>query len=501
MANDILNSLANLSNDEIFTSAKVVNIILDRIPEDFWKEKNKKILNPFMKTGIFLREIIVRFYDGLKSTIPNDKKRLEHILKNMVFGIPITNLTSLISRRTIYTSKDASNKFSLGENIFSNTHGNVYFTETKHLFKKSKCKICGISKKNYNDEFENYAYPFIHKNDDWKKVQKMTFDLIIGNPPYQLKDGEGGGGASAKPIYQLFVNEALKMNPDHLLMIIPSRWYGGGKGLDKFRKEMFDNNNIKELHDFENAKVLFPSIQLKGGVCFFYIEKHFSGKTKLFTYKTLNKYDEFTIDSINSKINDVETNMFIRNQFALKILNKVWKKKYPSLEKTISSRRPFGIQSNEIGYQKIKSNADLILVGRNNSRTFISINDKRLINTSEINKFKVAIPKAIGNAIMSDKVPNAIIIKPGEIVTETYLIKTFNIENEAKSFVSYLKTNIFRFLFNSLRYSHNTTKSSYRWIPELKWNCNYTDEILMKKFNISKKEFDEILCQLGEKNE
>ena len=213
MPNDVLNTLASLSADEVFTSAKVVNMMLDSLPNELWRNVNAKVLNPFCKTGIFLREIVLRFDEGLVDQIKDKKARVEHILKNMLYGLPITHLTSLISRRTVYTSIAANGEYSLGEDIFENEKGNILFTKTEHLKNKNgKCEICGIGEI-YDSEFENYAYPFIHKNIDYERIIDMKFDLIIGNPPYQLKDGAGGGGASAKPIYQHFVNEAFKDEP------------------------------------------------------------------------------------------------------------------------------------------------------------------------------------------------------------------------------------------------------------------------------------------------
>ena len=279
MKKDVLNSLASLSNDEVFTSSLVANKLLDSIPDYLWSKKEAKVLNPFMKTGIFMREMVVRFDKGLEDSIPDKNERIQHILKNIIYGLPITHLTSLISRRTIYTSREANSKFSIAKDSFVDDQGNIIFNRSKHVYKNSICSVCGIkrSSNTYDMEFENYAYPFIHEEKFVKEIKKMKFDLIIGNPPYQLKDGEGGGGASAKPIYQLFVDEAIKMNPDHLMMIIPSRWFGGGKGLDKFREEMLNRKDIVEIHDYINEKVLFPSISLKGGVNYFYIRKNHEG--------------------------------------------------------------------------------------------------------------------------------------------------------------------------------------------------------------------------------
>ena len=230
---DILTCISSLRSDEVFTPPKVVNNILDQLPNDIWKNEEIKFLDPVSKSGVFLREITKRLIIGLEKKIPNLEKRVNHILTNQVFGISISELTSLISRRSLYFSKTANHKLSIVS--FDNEEGNIKFFKFSHKWNKEngRCEYCGVNKNMYQREegYETYAFSFIHRKDP-NEFFKMNFDVIVGNPPYQMSDG-GGTGDSAKPIYNLFVEQAKKLKPTYLSMIIPSRWMKGGKGLDK----------------------------------------------------------------------------------------------------------------------------------------------------------------------------------------------------------------------------------------------------------------------------
>ncbi|WGU67706.1 Eco57I restriction-modification methylase domain-containing protein [Capnocytophaga canimorsus] len=270
---DVLTCLANLSNDEVFTPPDIANQMLDTLPQELFSNPDAKFLDPFSKSGVFLREIAKRLLKGLEPQISDLQERIDHIMHRQLYGIGITELTAYLSRRSLYCSTRANGKHSVTH--FENENGNIYFKELPHSWDKNgKCTYCGATQKEFGEDqregLSQHAYNFIHNDNPY---QDMQFDVIIGNPPYQMSDGGGGMGSSAKPIYHLFIQQAIKLNPHYLCMIVPSRWFAGGKGLDDFRDEMLKDKRIKEIHDYPMASEVFPGVEIKGGYKLFPLAK------------------------------------------------------------------------------------------------------------------------------------------------------------------------------------------------------------------------------------
>ena len=311
---DVLSCLANLSNDEVFTPPGLANQMLDMLPQELFQSPDTKFLDPCTKSGVFLREIAKRLIEGLAAQIPDLQERIDHIMHHQLYGIAITRLTSMMSRRSLYCSKDASGRYSISK--FEDEDGNIRYDDIKHTWVQGKCRYCGASQEVYDrdGDLESHAYEFIHTDNPNTIYNNMTFDVIIGNPPYQMEDG-GGRDSSAISLYHLFILQAKKLNPRYLTMIIPARWYSGGKGLDDFRDEMLNDDRIRIIHDFPETKDCFPGLNIRGGVCYFLWERDNRGDCKV-----INHIKDTTISS-NRPLLEKDCTVFIRYNQAISILS------------------------------------------------------------------------------------------------------------------------------------------------------------------------------------
>ena len=477
---DVLTCLANLSNDEVFTPPVLANGMLDLLPKELWQNKDAKFLDPVSKSGVFLREIAKRLMVGLEKQIPDKQKRIDHIFTNQLFGIAITELTSLLSRRSVYCSKAANGRYSIVEG-FKVVEGNIRFNRGEHSWVNRKCEYCGASQEFYSREevLENHAYEFIHTEDP-QEIFKMKFDVIIGNPPYQLNDG-GGMGTSATPIYQMFIQQAKKLNPRFLSMIVPSRWFSGGKGLDEFREEMLNDRRLKKVVDYFDSGECFPGVDISGGVCYFLWDRENAGDCEVVSIQNGNK------STMIRPLLEAGADSFIRFNEAIPIVRKT---RGESLEAIVSPRRPFSLRADV----PIKEAAF------DNSIKCYSYPKSGYIDKNEViknidwtKKYKVYIAKAYGER---GSFPYLVTAKPflGEkasVCSETYLVVgPFDSGAHAKNALMYLTTRFARFLVLLKKNTQNAAKGVYSFVPMQDFSEVWTDEKLYKKYKLTKKEID-----------
>ncbi len=491
---DVLTCLANLSNDEVFTPPTLVNSMLDLLPTELWSNPEARFLDPVSKSGVFLREMAKRLMVGLEAHFPDPQLRINHILKNQLFGIAITELTSLLSRRSVYCSKIANHpKYSLCTE-FTNEQGNIRYERMRHTFQNGKCKFCGASKAEYDrdDAAETYAYNFIHTDNPLEifKLKNMKFDVVVGNPPYQLNDG-GGTGSSAMPIYQKFVQQAKKLNPKYLIMIIPARWYAGGRGLDSFRNNMLTDNHLKEIHDFKNASDCFPGIRVGGGICYFLWVNSFNSNLVKVT-----EHAKGLITNVQTrKTLEPNVDVFIRDSIVNSIFSKIKVLSKSKMSSIVLSQKPFGLRTNFVDFDK---NGSVKLYTKKKSEGYAFINeDKVTKNLESIKEWKVvtsrstSVPEEDNGQVL--RVSQTFIAEPNSIVTESYVVVgSFKTELEATNCLGYLKTKFFRLLCQVTIVSPDISPRVFDLVPLQDFNESWNDQKLYIKYNLTTNEIDYI---------
>lgn len=472
---DVLSCLANLSSDEVFTPPQLANEILDHLPPELWQSKDTRFIDPFCKSGVFLREITKRLLVGLEKEIPDLQKRINHILQNQVFGIAITEMTALLSRRSAYCSKIANGKYSICD-AFADKDGNIRFRRVEHVWEKGRCAFCGASEEAYDrgGDLESHAYEFIHRKKP-EEIFNMKFDVVVGNPPYQLSDAGESTGSS--PIYHLFVEQAKKLNPRYLSMIIPARWFAGGKGLDEFRTMMLKDKRISRLVDYPIASDVFPGVKVIGGICYFLWERDYNGPCCVTT--RMNNVE----DTMERSLDQFDT--FVRFNKAIPILEKVLSKGCPPLSGQVSRQKPFGLRT----FARPTGKGDVTLYANNS----VGLIQKRAIPGGQemIGTWKVLTSMGYGEGGEARDYPRMIMGKPilaapPSACTETYLVVgAYESENEAGNLATYLRSRFLRFLVGLRKNTQHITQDRFAFVPSLPMTKKWTDEKLYAHFGIS----------------
>jgi site-specific DNA-methyltransferase (adenine-specific) len=531
---DVLMCIANLSNDEVFTPPEIANQMLDLIEEawadandgaNIWADKSVTYLDPFTKSGVFLREITSRLTDGLKDEIPDLHERVDHILTKQVFGIGITQLTSLIARRSVYCSKWANGKHSVATS-FGTQDGNVWFEPGEHEWvgatefietadkngkpvtkgTNGRCKYCGASQRTLDrgEGLETHAYAFIHTDNIKVRIAElfggdMQFDVIVGNPPFQLGDGGGGGGASATPIYNLFVERALSLEPRYAVMITPSRWFSGGKGLDDFRDRMLNDRHFMKLVDYPQLYDVFPGVKIRGGVSYWLWSRDHDGDCEVVTRVGSEVIGEPSLRRLDAY------DVLVRRNEAVRILDRVSSFRVDDQPESklgdhVSARKPFGL-TNQRGKPTTAGIKDPVLVYGNQMTSYM---ERSAITSNEgwIDQWKVLLVKAHGTSGRDDVtiLGEPVVAAPGTACTETYLvIGVCKSEAEARNLAAYMRTRFVRFLVSLRKITQNITRDSYRFVPDLPMDRVWTDEDLYERYGISADQIQFIQSLIAER--
>lgn len=504
---DVLSCIANLSNDEVFTPPEFANRMLDTLAEawadandgaDIWADSSVTFLDPCTKSGVFLREITKRLIKGLEAEFPDLQERADHILANQVFGIGITQLTALLARRSLYCSKHAAGEHSVAS-VFDDDDGNIWFDRVEHLWAGKKCRFCGASREaiDFGATKETHAYAFIHTDDISLRLNyifgsEMQFDVIIGNPPYQLSDG--GAGTSAVPIYQHFVDQAKALEPRFLSMVTPARWIAGGKGLSNFRESMLSDHRMRILVDYLNASDAFPGVDVAGGITYFLWDREHSGDCEV---TSIHKGK--AVGPVSRRLDEFD--VFVRRAEAVGILHKIWPSgpsSVPTMASMVSSRMAFGFATNDRGTtskRELKEPIELVSSATKvGYREWIERSAVRS-NANWIDEWKTTVGGAAPAGGRPDKegkyygLSSIRVLPPSAVCTESYPVAGhFTSEEEAENLAGYLRTKFVRFLVSLRAVTQHVTRGSFVFVPIQDFSETWSDQKLYKMYDLDPEE-------------
>ena len=504
---DVLTCIANLSNDKVFTPPDLANRMLDELAavwsathdgQDIWTSSDVRFLDPFTKSGVFLREIAVRLIHGLEAEIPKLSERVDHVLTKQVYGIATTHLTSLLARRSIYCSKWANGAHSVARS-FDTEAGNIWFERVEHTWDGNKCKYCPAEKATLDrgEDLETHAYAFIHTHDVKVRLAEifgddMQFDVIIGNPPYQL--GQSGGdaiGSFAMPVYQKFVDAAKALEPRFVTMVIPSRWFAGGRGLDTFRQQMLTDRRLRALVDFPDSRDVFAGVDIAGGISYFLWDSSWQGPCEVTTVVG-------GVASTPMNRNLDEYDILVRYNEAVSILHRVLAvpegQTFQSLASHVAPIQPFSIRTNFRGAESDEGMVAPVLLYQNGGSGWI---EREAIprNVDWVDQWKVFLSgTASEHGGQTDRsgtrrVFSRILLGgPGTACTETYLVASrFQTEAEAVNFRTYLRTKFVRFLVSLRTNTQHLYSERFAFVPDLPMTRVWTDEHLYAEYGLAQR--------------
>ena len=485
-----LKKFGRLSESEVITPQNVCDDMISLLPKQSLIDavtKNKCILDINSKTAEFAIALYKRYTEELGYN--------KESFMNNIYSIPSSKITYEFTRK-IYKILGLSLDC-IAENFVSYDLLNVKVkdkkgNETKEIDYERIKNILSQKKK----------FSEMKLSDEATGDNGMTFEAIVGNPPYQIMDG--GAQASARPIYNEFFHIAADAKPTFISIIMPSRWYSGGKGLDDFRNKMLNDIHIEELHDFLNPETLFPNTNIRGGLCYFLWNKNYDNTEDLTRVATHS--DKEIIGDVKRLMKTDGAEIFIRSSESISIINKVFVDKAESFEKYVSSRKPFGLDTTfakSLNFKTSDKGMEIPIkcYGKGWKQGFV---EKKLIKQHQewIDMWKIFTSRAnnIGTELNDDNLVT-VIGKPNTVCTESYLILGIGLfldEKSIENLKKYCTTKFFRFMHSIAKASQDATSKTYQFVPlqdfteksDIDWSVSIPeiDAQLYKKYALSKEE-------------
>ncbi|MCR4772785.1 MAG: Eco57I restriction-modification methylase domain-containing protein [Prevotella sp.] len=431
----------------------------------------------YMAYGIYRSKLASSLFSV--SGIDNQRAVWDDVVRHNLFVICKTPMAKSITKRTLVGFRDAK---------VNTRHFEDLVNQIKNKSDKFVQRISnGRSYWNANDE------------------ENMKFTAIVGNPPYQVMDG--GAGASATPVYNHFVDIAKKIKPNYISMIMPARWYSGGKGLDEFRKDMLSDLHISVLHDFLNGRTCFANVEIKGGICYLLWDRAYNGKCNIYAHNI----DNTLVDISTRYMRDNDEDIFIRDVRLANLKAKVCSNSFKSLKDMVSSMKPYGLRGDFFKNQAKYKLPDVYEISQIDGITIYGLDEKQhrvkryiaknypLPKNDGLYCYKIFVPRNFGSGRLEDNTFKAIVAKPLDICTETFVqIYPFNSFDEAKHCNKYISSKFVRMLIGIRKQDQGAGREVYRFVPlqdftkesDIDWSKSIAeiDAQLYKKYKLSEED-------------